>query len=231
LTNTDNAGITVRAIELSDLDRINLRCWPDRPVIDRLLADQGTIGMAAWEGETCVGQLHCYRLSLPQWRNDDWPAWNAWWLPTAQPESAPNRDIGIKGLAWAHACCHVGRTLVAAQQSDDADSFYFGKGIGTALCRDSIQYARTHGYVAVLAAGAPAGLMEFPRWTGHLPWTTYAKLGFRAADTVEPQAELPGWARGDSPPDVMVEVKAALSAGRPACDFHDRLMVLDLSSA
>ena len=227
----DGTATTVRPIEPADLDRISLRCWPDRPIIDRLFADQGTIGMAAWEGETCVGQLHCYRLCLPQWRNDDWPAWNAWWLPTAQPESVPKRDLGMKGAAWAHACCHVGRTLAVAQKSDDPDPLYFGKGIGTSLCRASIQYARAHGYVAVLAAGAPAGLMEFARWTGHLPWTTYAKLGFRVADAVEPQKSLPGWAQGNSPPEIMAEVKTALSAGRSTCDFHDRLMVLDLSSA
>lgn len=222
------APFTVGPIEQSDLERVNLRCWPDRPVIDRLLATQGTIGVAAWEGDTCVGMLHCYRIALPGWESADWPDWNAWWQPTAQPESAPRRDIGIEGMAWAHACCHVGRTLASAQHSDNPNAQYFGRGIGTALCRVSVEWAREHGYSAVLAAGAPAGLREFAQWTGHLPWTTYAKIGFLAAETPQPLTSLPQWAQGHSPPEVMAEVKTALAVGRSPRDFHERMMILNL---
>jgi GNAT superfamily N-acetyltransferase len=221
-------AIVVRPVDLTDLNRISLRCWPDRPVIERLFAAQGTIGMAAWEHDTCVGVLHCYQIALPQWQNDDWPEWNAWYLPTAQPESAVKRDIQLRGMAWAHACVHVGRTLAAAEQSDDPDPRYLGRGIGTALCRASVQWAREHGYIALLAPGAPAGLIEFARWTGHLPWTTYARSGFVAAAECAPQTDLPGWACGNSPPDVMAEIQTALASARKASEFHERLMILDL---
>ncbi len=106
-------GIDVRPVTRKDHDRIVLRCWPEPPAIERLFETQQTIGMAAWEGDKCVGVLHCYAIAMPQWRNDDWPEWNAWWLPGFQPESAAKRDLGLNGLAWAHACCHVGRTLQA----------------------------------------------------------------------------------------------------------------------
>ena len=52
-----------------------------------------------------------------------------------------------------------------------------GQGIGTALCRTSVRWAREHGYAAVLATGAPDGLFAYARWPGHMPWTAYARLG------------------------------------------------------
>lgn len=52
--------IRVGPILREELDRIVSRCWPEREAIDRPFGIQGTIGMAAWDGDKCVGQLHCY---------------------------------------------------------------------------------------------------------------------------------------------------------------------------
>ena len=71
LTSPDGIPITIRPIEPDELDRIVLRCWPSREALGRLFAGQGTIGLAAWEGDMCVAQLRCYRVSLPDWRSDD----------------------------------------------------------------------------------------------------------------------------------------------------------------
>jgi len=54
----DGPPITVRALEKSELDGVVLRCWPDRKTLDRLFAEQGTIRMAAWDGDKNVAQLH-----------------------------------------------------------------------------------------------------------------------------------------------------------------------------
>ncbi len=236
----DGGAITVRPIVPDELDRMVLRCWPGRDVLDRLFVEQGTIGMAAWEGKKCVGLLHCYHIVLPE--GTGWESrWGAnWWsgevddptdyVFTDRLRWGPGKtDLGLTGEVWCHACCHVGRTLEAAATSDDPDPRYFGRGIGTALCRASVAWAREHGYVAVLARGVPDGLSELAVWAGALPWTTYAKLGFRKVDPAGEAGELPLWAQGDCPPEVMEEVQAALRAGRPAREFHERLMVLDLS--
>jgi GNAT superfamily N-acetyltransferase len=239
LTSPEGKPVEVRPIERGELDRVVLRCWPEREVLDRLFEEQGTIGMAAWEGEKCVGQLHCYRIILPE--GTGWESkWGAnWWsgevddptdyVFTDRLRWGPGKtDLELRGAVWCHACSHVGRTLEAATQSDDPDPRYFGRGIGTALCRASVAWAREHGYVAVLARGVPEGLREFAVWAGALPWTTYARLGFREVDPVGEGDELPLWAQGDCPPEVMEEVRAALAAGRPAREFHERLMVLEL---
>jgi GNAT superfamily N-acetyltransferase len=281
--------ITIRPVGPREVDRMALRCLPDRGTIDCLFAQQGTIGMAAWEGDKCVGQLHCYHVALPSGTNYNWPDNGAnWW--SGRKARAEWRNWGpgmegleLKGAAWCHGCFHVGRTMEAfraetrklvvdlaeknrwdpvevlsrlkrthagqvtfaevkdimkealsSERGEATQGYveegYIGRGIGTALCRASIQWARYHGYAAVLAPGGPAGMFEFAKWTGHLPWTTYAKMGFKPIDDGW-DGELPSWARGDAPAEVMAEVRDALTAGRAPHELRERLMILDLKRA
>jgi GNAT superfamily N-acetyltransferase len=127
---------------------------------------------------------------------------------------------------------------IAESSRKGREAEYSSRGIGTALCRESVRWAREHNYVAVLAPGAPDGLFEFAAWAGHLPWTTYAKLGFETVDVPAHGDELLGWAQGKrrgvpeylfSPSEVMAEVQHALDAGRPARDFREHLMMLQLT--
>ena len=97
------------------------------------------------------------------------------------------------------------------------------------MCRASAQWARDHDYVAVLAYGVAHGLIEYARWAGHLPWTTYAKLGFKAIQVPSDQVdEVPGWAKGEVHEPIKSEVRNALASGRPIHDILERLMVLAL---
>jgi GNAT superfamily N-acetyltransferase len=275
LTSADGRDIRVRPIAEDDLEWVPLRCWPDRETIDRLMETQGTIGMAAWEGDRCVAQLHCYRCVLPDEMNKDWPKWNRpWWWSRTKTVLA-----SLTGPGWCHACMHVGRTLetlcaealrksivekahddgwdadrtlaelrkyvpnvrdalamglierALSEQREDAlpeeiDTRYFGRGIGTALCKASVEWAGEHGYAAVLGTGVPEGLFEHAVHAGRLPWTTYAKLGFREMAREAPGETLPKWAMNHGP--VEGEVRAAVVAGRPKSDLSDRLMVLRL---
>ncbi len=255
VTSPEGTPIEVRPIEPAELDRVVLRCWPDRDALDRLFDEQGTIGMAGWEGDRCVAQLHCYRVPLPDGTNEHWTVGGNWWdgkedsqTHTDHQNWGPGRlNLPFTGPAWCHSCFHVGRTLESYRKEIEVgwsphapgtEPGYSGQGIGTALCEESIRWAREGGYVAVLAPGAPDGLFKFAAWAGHLPWTTYAKLGFERVDVPEHGDELPGWARGKrrglpeyliTPPEVMAEVQGALDAGRPARDFRERLMMLQLT--
>ena len=89
-------------------------------------------------------------------------------------------------------------------------------------------WAHDVGYAAVVAPGSPPALPAFGTWAGGLPWTTYAKLGFTQVGTLGPPDELPAWARGESPPHVMAEVRGALAAGRDPATFVAQLMMLDM---
>lgn len=219
--------IDVRPILRSDLGRVVLRCLPDGGKIEALFATQGTIGIAAWDGETCVGLLHGYDLNLPGGMNPYWPEWSrSWWLPDVLSGDPP-----LAGRVWCHACCHVSRTLEAASVSDDPDPKYFGRGIGTALCKASVGWARENGYAAIVAEGKPDNLFKLAVWHGGLPWTTHARMGFETVRAEVEGDELPDWAQGNSPPEVMKEVKEALVSGRPQGDFRCRLMMLRIAGA
>jgi GNAT superfamily N-acetyltransferase len=223
-TSPDGATIDVRPIQRDELGKVLLRCLPDGGRIETMFRTQGTIGMAAWDSDTCVAQLHGYRLVLPGGSADLWPDWSR----PHYIDDILNGSLDITGPVWCHACCHVGRSIESFSVSDAPDSRYFGRGIGTALCRASVCWARENGYEAVIAPGTPS-LFEVSQWFGGLPWTTYDKLGFSAVPAQHD--DLPDWAKGNCPPDVSAAVEAALAAGRPPQDFHSKLMVLRLKDA
>ena len=268
--------IEVGPIRRDELDRIVLRCWPpDRDELLRLIDEQETIGMAAWEGSKNVGVVHGYRIDDLRAGNAHWPSWSSWWRPESWPTETREAAFGLPGPIWCLACIHVGRTLAsdreemlqlvrrfalqnawdpkrttAALNALDAVNMelqqvevmlaklrrigsarfveqeprYYSQGIGTSLCKCAVQWARDHGYATVAGIGAPTGLFEFATWIGRLPYTTYAKLGFRVLGPMEPQDNLPEWARGDSPPEVMRQVEEAQKQGRTAESFHERVM-------
>lgn len=244
LTSPDDIPITIRPIQLDELDRIPLRCWPaERETLLRLFERQGAIGMAAWEGDRCVAQLHCYRIVLPDQDNPDWPTWNHWWRPEWWQRMTGSVNLELSGPTWCHACCHVGRTLESFQEElavgaetvisidKGADARYFGRGIGTALCRASMRWAWDHDYTTVLALGAPQGFFQYAIAAGHLPWTTYTRLGFESFGLMSDAAHLSQWARGHGPAEVTDALQTALAAGRPMQDFYERLMIMNLTGS
>jgi len=135
-TSVDGSPIAVRPIRREELGKVFLRCFPDGGRIETMFKTQEVIGMAAWDGDKCIAQQHCYRLILPN-------------------GSADNGCLGISGPVWCHACCHVGRSIEGFSRSDEPDSRYFGLGISTALCQASIRWALEHDYQAIIAPGTP----------------------------------------------------------------------------
>ena len=261
--------IAIRPIAPDEIDRVPLRCWPDREAIAKLFTAQETIGMAAWDGNRCIAQLHCYRIEHPDDILSAWPKWNRpWWV-----EKVQTGEVQLHFPAWCHACCHVGRTLqalreellslvqrLAEQTGWDVDSLhkklnsldavflrrdeveemvgelrtsgrltfkteapeYRGRGIGTAMCVESIRWAKDHDYAVIVGTGVPSGIPEAAAHAGALPWTTYAKLGFR--DRLLQLVDM------DHTP-VRQAKEIALKAGRAQEDVCDRMMVLDLKGA
>ena len=219
----DGSVIEVRPIRRDELGRVLLRCLPDGNRIEEMFKTQEIIGIGAWDGDQCIAQLHCYRLILPHGSDELWPAWTR----PAYVDDLLEGRLGISGPVWCHACFHVGRSIESFSRSDEPDSRYFGRGIGTALTRESIRWAREHDYQAVIAPGTPEGLFSFAVLAGGLPWTTYRKLGF-TDESFDIDDELPDWANDDVQPEIMKEVRVALAAGRSKREFHSRLMVLRL---
>jgi hypothetical protein len=225
-TSPNGGLIDIRPIRRDELGKVLLRCLPDGNSIEWMFKSQEVIGIGAWDGDRCIAQLHCYRLLLPHGSGDLWPAWSR----PSYVDAMIDGYLDISGPVWCHACFHVGRSIESFSRSDEPDSRYFSRGIGTALAQASVQWAKEHEYQAVIAPGTPDGLFAFSVLAGGLPWTTYRKLGF-SDETFDIDDELPDWAKDNAQPELMNIVNAALAAGRPKREFHSRLMVLKLNNA
>ena len=218
----------IRPIEAGDLDQVSDACWENRQIQMRLLEQQEILGIGAWEGTICVGQLHCYRVDLPEYDDRNFPGYGRD-RPVSWPLGWPLLAAKEKGLSfdrpvWAHACFHVGFTPKVQR----AEPKYFGRGIGTAMLRVSVQWARDHDYPAVIAQGGPKVVAGYNVWMGCLPWTTYAAFGFESVAMEEDGLQLPWWAQGEAPPEVMKQLGEAQSTGRSVDDLCARLMILYL---
>ena len=157
--------IVIRPIVNSDVDCIASACWENHETQTRLLEHQRILGIGAWQGSLFAGQLHCYSVTLPEWDDTNFPGYGrqrpvSW--PLGWPLLAANeKGLRFDGPVWAHACFHVGFTGPDARK---ADRSYFGRGIGTAMCRESIRWAREHSYAAVLAQGGTKAVPEYNVW-------------------------------------------------------------------
>lgn len=230
-TAPNGSMIEIRPAGIEHIGQIPWRCWGNDPqVLRSLFAEQEAIGSIAWEGDHCVGVLYAFRIELPTTEDR---------LPSERLHYVLETDLA--GIAWCHACFHVGRMLETSaefeQQSryaqrsgifDGTDQRYFSRGIGAALLAHSVTWARQHGYRAVIGQGAPTGLFNYCVWMGMLPYTTYARQGFQAVRVPQAGDPLPTWVEGDAPPEVQLEAQAALRQGRSAHTFNTRVMCLCL---
>lgn len=218
----------IRPIGAENLDAVAGMCWENRETQLRLLEKQEILGMGAWDEEgTCVGSLHCYRASVPDWDDRDFPGYahnrlEDW--PLGWPLLAA-RDKGLEfdGPVWGHACFHVG----ILPDTWEADPAYFRRGIGTALLEASVTWARDHDYAAIIAHGGPKIIPAYNTMMGCLPWTSYTKLGFETA-AFEEDAERPPWWAETKGETIQEQVQQALAEGHEMREIVARLMVLRL---
>lgn len=218
----DPATITVLPIRREQFEAIPLRCWPEeRGVLEALFESQETLGIAAWEGDSCVAQLHCYRLESAQSDCPHWPSRSNWWsrrwrgvLQSAQPQP-------VNGPLWCLACFHVGRTLESVAGDDEPEPRYMGRGIGTRMLMAALEWAMGGDYGAVIAPGAPPAIPAYAEWAGHMPRSLYEKLGFRSVAT---EPDVAGWVTGDAPPEVTYQVRSHVERGGKLRDLRECLM-------
>ena len=218
-----------KPIIADDLDAVAGMCWENRETQLRILSKQDILGFGAWdENDICVASLHCYKVTIPEWDDGDFPGygrarlqdWPLGWPLLAVREKA----LEFTGPVWGHACFHVGILPNTWQANPD----YFRKGIGTALLKASVSWARKHNYTAIIAHGGSKIISAYNLMMGCLPWTSYAKMGFETKAIEEDAQRLPWWVetKGD---EINNQVKQALSDGQKLEDIGARLMVLRLT--
>jgi GNAT superfamily N-acetyltransferase len=218
---------TVRPIYADDLDAVASMCWENRQTQLRILEKQEILGMGAWDdSNVCVGQLHCYSVTLPEWddsnfpgyaraRLEDWPL--GWPLLAAR-----DKALDFVGPVWGQACFHVGILPGTWQANPD----HFRRGIGTALLKASVAWAREHRYAATIAHGGSRIVPAYNLMMGCLPWTSYARMGFETKAIEEDGQRLPWWVetKGET---IKAQVDQALAEGHAIVDLGAQLMVLE----
>ena len=204
----------VKPIARSDLSRVNLRCLPDGGRLERLFRQQGTIGIAAWENDRCVGTLWFYVVAAPDFTNPCCPPWAGWHAPDWRAPIFTQALASDKVRCLGLSCFHVGRTMQTIA-SDEPDPSYFGKGIGRALCQEALTFARKSSLSAILAHGAPHQIRSYAVWAGQLPTTAYQKLGFRTLQRVPYSQRHERTDVWDCPPFVHEEIERVLADDLP----------------
>lgn len=221
--------IQIRPITRANLSAVPGKCWEGPASQERLIQAQEILGMAAWDGDKCVGQLHCYRVMPPQWDNENFPSYGrrdpkAW--PLGWPlQVAMKHDPVLRGPIWGHGCFHVGVTLATGE----ADAAYSHRGIGSALCGASIQWAREHGYAILLALAGTALIPDFNIWMGCLPWKVYERLGAISIATEEDGTKLPWWST-QCPPAAQEQLQQSLRSGATPRELCARVMAMTLGA-
>jgi GNAT superfamily N-acetyltransferase len=203
-------------------------CWENRETQLRILEKQEILGHGAWDDDgTCVGSLHCYSVTLPEWDDSDFPGYGRARLedwPLGWPLlAARDKGLDFPGPIWGQACFHVGILPNTWQANPD----YFRRGIGTALLEASVAWARDHDYAGIIAHGGPSIVPAYNLMMGCLPWTSYAKLGFETAAYEEDAEKLPWWVETKGE-EIKAQVDRILAEGRELTDIVARLMVLRL---
>jgi len=220
----------VRPISGKELDGVSSKCWDSREVQQRILQQQEILGIGAWDADNrCIAQLHCYRVSLPDWDDSLFPDYARNRLldcPLGWPLlAAKERGLSFDGMpVLVLSCFHVG----LLPGCFDEDPRYFRKGIGTALLRATMDWARaSRTYAAILAHGGSSILPAYNIWMGCLPWTAYQKEGFISVTQEEEGARLPWW-KDKEHPALRNQLTAALTEGHGPGELNAHLMVLEL---
>ncbi|MEW6184357.1 MAG: hypothetical protein AB1585_01305 [Thermodesulfobacteriota bacterium] len=104
-------------------------------------------------------------------------------------------------------CYHVGQT----DDSPARDPSYFGKGIGLTLLSETLQWAESAGFEAVVAKGCP-GYRAIIEFMGGMPTSVYREKGFRvAASYIDRELrEVVAGLGGDWDPDQASEVSVCV---------------------
>jgi GNAT superfamily N-acetyltransferase len=224
----EDFNYNLKPITKDDIDDISMKCWDNREHQLKILDFQETLGIAAFDyNGDCVGLLHFYKVTIPNFNNslfpdyakkrlEDWPL--GWPLIAAK-----EKGLHFNGPVLGIACFHVG----VYKKSYESDIKYFNKGIGKKLLTSAIEFAEKYNYSAVIGIGGSNDIPEYNIQMGCLPFKVYENLGFTAEAFEVKNNDIPWWVEkwGGK---VKEEYEKAKESGIDNKKLCSRLMVLKL---
>jgi GNAT superfamily N-acetyltransferase len=159
--------IRFRPLAFDDLDAVPLQCQGEPAELAERIARCGSSALLAFDGDACVGQLQ-FRPYVAGTRSPNGLHHPLYWMDFPDSTPAPPEP------ALALFCYHVGQL---ASNPERRDPRYLGRGIGQALLRETLTWARGHGFAAVVAKGL-ASCWSLIQYMGGMPWSVYEEHGF-----------------------------------------------------
>jgi GNAT superfamily N-acetyltransferase len=127
--------------------------------------------MLVFDDQKHIGQLQ-FRPYVPNTVSPHGLHHPLYWMDfQGQAPDLPEKTLSL-------FCYHVGQT----DHSQARDSRYFGKGIGSRLLKETLQWSKEAGFEAVIAKGCP-GVRSIIEYMGGMPSQVYLGQGFKIVTT------------------------------------------------
>ena len=170
LMNIQDSNFQYRLFTARDIDRLPTRCQGEPDEIRDRISRIGASAMMVFDGQKHIGQLQ-FRPYVPNTVSPAGLYDPLYWMDF---QSYAPSDLSRNTLALF--CYHVGQT----DNTQDRDPHYFGKGIGLNLLGNTLEWAESAAFEAVIAKGCP-GYRPIIEFMGGMPSDVYRKRGFKIA--------------------------------------------------
>ena len=168
--NIQDSNFQYRLFTARDIDRLPTRCQGEPDEIRDRISRIGASAMMVFDGQKHIGQLQ-FRPYIPNTVSPAGLYDPLYWMDF---QSYAPSDLSRNTLALF--CYHVGQT----DNTQDRDPHYFGKGIGLNLLGNTLEWAESAAFEAVIAKGCP-GYRPIIEFMGGMPSDVYRKRGFKIA--------------------------------------------------
>ena len=162
-------GFRFRLLKPDDVRRVPLQHQGTPEEVLERISVCGSSAMLAFEGEAHVGQLQ-FRPYVPDTRSPKGLHDPLYWMDfQGHAPSLPERTLAL-------FCYHVGQL----DDTDARDPRYFGRGIGIKLLDETLAWAQSVGFEAVVAKGL-SSLRPVIEYMGGMPTAVYTSRNFLQA--------------------------------------------------
>ena len=160
------SGFRFRLLKPDDVKRVPLQHQGTPEEVLERISVCGSSAMLAFEGEAHVGQLQ-FRPYVPDTRSPKGIHDPLYWMDfQGHAPSLPERTLAL-------FCYHVGQL----DDTDARDPGYFGRGIGMKLPDETLAWAQSVGFEAVVAKGL-SSLRPVIEYMGGMPTAVYTSRNF-----------------------------------------------------
>jgi hypothetical protein len=169
----DTRPLHYRLMTEEDVSKVPLSCQGTRDEVLERILKLGASAMLVFEGDVHIGQLQ-FRPYVADTVSPKGLYESLFWMDfKGHAPALPEKTLAL-------FCYHVGQL----DDTEKRDARYFGRGIGVTLLDETIAWAISQGFEAIVAKGCPdfKPIVEF---MGGMPASLYQTRKFHVASTYQ----------------------------------------------